>query len=97
MVLNQGREGGSFGIFFLRVLREACVINILMLPQIGSDLCKQSSRLGEELLGSRKLLSMCSSNAISAIANGCARLGQRPLASCMFERQVLNCALPYRF
>src|SRR5579883_62551 len=93
MVLDQGCEGGGFGIFFLRVLREACVINILMLLQIGGYLRDQGSSVGEELLSGRKLLSVCCSNAIGAIANGCARFRQRPFASCVFERQVLDCTL----
>src|SRR5436305_9429288 len=80
----------SFVVFFLRILYEASVIDILMILQIYLHLCEQSGRLCQEFFRSMKVLPVGSANTICAVANGCTRFRKCTLAGVMLQCEMLD-------
>src|SRR5436305_15344617 len=80
----------SFVVFFLRILYESSVIDILMILHIYLHLCEQSGRLCQEFFRRLTVLPVGSANTLCAVATGCTRFRPCTLAGVMLPCEMLD-------
>ncbi|GAC1366732.1 MAG: hypothetical protein NVS2B12_36730 [Ktedonobacteraceae bacterium] len=92
MLCERGKRSGLC-ILFVRILDEACKVNIAVNLQIHLHLSDEYCGLGEQDRSAVKLVAMGGPDAIRAIANSCARLRESAFAGGVLQCEIFYGAL----